>query len=107
AMPEGGTLTIATRNRTIAREEGDRMAGVQPGDYVELSVRDTGVGMDEETRMKATDPFFTTKPMGKGTGLGLSTSVGYIRQSQGHLLIDSVEGRGTTVTILMPRLRNV
>jgi signal transduction histidine kinase len=75
------------------------------GDYASLSVIDSGAGMAEEVRRRAVDPFFTTKPQGKGTGLGLSMTFGFVRQSGGHLLIESAPGRGTTVTVLMPRDR--
>ena len=103
AMPEGGKLTIETANMhvdTPARAP----EGLSRGDYVRLSIRDTGIGMDQEVRERAIDPFFTTKPLGQGTGLGLSMTFGYVRQSNGHLLIDSEPGKGTTITILMPRL---
>jgi signal transduction histidine kinase len=70
---------------------------------VELVFSDTGTGMSEETRSRAIDPFFTTKPQGKGTGLGLSMTFGYVRQSGGHLMIESALGRGTSIVILMPR----
>ena len=76
-----------------------------PGDYAALVVTDTGVGMPEEVRRRAVDPFFTTKPQGKGTGLGLSMTFGFVRQSGGYLMIESKVGRGTIVTILMPRDR--
>ena len=68
-------------------------------------VTDTGSGMAEEVRRRAVDPFFTTKPQGKGTGLGLSMTFGFVRQSGGYLMIESKVGRGTTITILMPRDR--
>ena len=74
-----------------------------PGDYAALLMRDTGTGMSEDVRRRAVDPFFTTKPQGKGTGLGLSMTFGFVRQSGGHLVIESVPGKGTAVTILMPR----
>ena len=92
AMPEGGKIMISTANRRTA-----------DGEYVQLTVRDTGQGMTEEVRGKALDPFFTTKPHGKGTGLGLSTTFGYIRQSGGALEIDSKLGEGTAIRILLPR----
>jgi signal transduction histidine kinase len=105
AMPEGGTLEIATRDMHFAEAprgvEGERFA---PGDYVALSLSDSGEGMAEEVRQRAVDPFFTTKPLGKGTGLGLSMTFGYVRQSGGYLLIDSTPGAGTIITILMPRM---
>jgi len=68
-------------------------------------VTDTGSGMPEEVRRRAVDPFFTTKPQGKGTGLGLSMTFGFVRQSGGYLMIESKVGRGTAITILMPRDR--
>jgi len=98
AMPEGGTLIVTTR---LTRFEKD-MADVPGGDYVVLSVSDTGTGMPEDVREKAIEPFFTTKPPGQGTGLGLSSIFGYVKQSKGHLKIDSAPGEGTTVTILLP-----
>ncbi len=102
AMPEGGRLLFATKNAAVAgRYHG--IDDIAPGEYVELLVRDTGVGMTEEVRARAFDPFFTTKPHGKGTGLGLSTTFGYVRQSSGYLEIESAPGRGTTIRILLPR----
>jgi signal transduction histidine kinase len=102
AMPSGGTVEIATRNEHVDSPLAE-FSDAPPGDYVRLSVSDTGVGMSEETRQKAIDPFFTTKPPGQGTGLGLSMTFGYIRQSGGFMNIQSEVGRGTTVEILMPR----
>jgi len=104
AMPEGGRLTVITRDLHLAHAPGDA-ADFTPGDYVALSLRDTGVGMDAEVRARAVDPFFTTKPLGKGTGLGLSMTFGFVRQSGGHLTIDSAPGQGTTITLYMPRDR--
>jgi signal transduction histidine kinase len=101
AMPEGGTLTIATNDRSVA--EGASRGELAPGDYVEVRVRDTGTGMTEEVRKRAVDPFFTTKPHGQGTGLGLSMAFGFIRQSNGHLHIETAPGQGTTIAILLPR----
>ena len=102
AMPQGGSLSIETANIHIDAPARDADA-VGRGDYVRLTIRDTGVGMPEDVRARAIDPFFTTKPPGQGTGLGLSMTFGYVRQSNGHLSIDSAPGKGTTVTILMPR----
>jgi signal transduction histidine kinase len=102
AMPAGGTLMIETANVHV--DTPVRAAeGVGRGDYVRLIIRDTGIGMSEQVRQRAIDPFFTTKPPGQGTGLGLSMTFGYVRQSNGHLMIDSRPGEGTTITILMPR----
>ncbi len=100
AMPSGGRITIETSDVS-----GDFSAfdDVPPGEYVRLSVIDTGIGMTPEVLSKAIDPFFTTKPQGQGTGLGLSMIFGYIKQSKGHLHIASQPGKGTTVTILLPR----
>ncbi|HVZ27715.1 MAG TPA: ATP-binding protein [Rhizomicrobium sp.] len=104
AMPEGGTLAIETRDVNLTQEYAG-LEEVQPGSYVQLSVNDTGSGMSEEVRARAVDPFFTTKPQGKGTGLGLSTSFGFVRQSRGYLTIDSAPGKGTRITIYMPKLQ--
>ena len=102
AMPDGGTLSIQTRDVTLQTPPPD-VAEFVPGDYVALLVRDTGEGMTEAVRLRALDPFFTTKPQGKGTGLGLSMTFGYVRQSNGYLVIESAPGKGTTITIFMPR----
>ncbi len=102
AMPGGGTLHVATQDRYMVDAPGDA-ADFTPGDYVALTLRDTGIGMDEETRQRAVDPFFTTKPLGKGTGLGLSMTFGFVRQSGGHLVINSAPGKGTEITLYMPR----
>ena len=99
AMPGGGRLIIETEN-----VRGYRTAeNAGPGEFVRLTVRDNGEGMSEEVRARAIDPFFTTKPQGKGTGLGLSMTFGYIRQSNGHLTIESEPGKGTAIIILIPR----
>ena len=103
AMPkDGGHLAVATEDRHLDQAPAG-VADFVVGDYVTLSVRDTGEGMSEDVRERAVDPFFTTKPLGKGTGLGLSMTFGYVRQSAGYLAIASRPGRGTIVTILMPR----
>ena len=106
AMPNGGRLVVETSDRHLAGTP-PGVTDFVPGDYIALSVRDTGVGMSEEVRERALDPFFTTKPLGKGTGLGLSMTFGYVRQSSGYLRIESRPGEGTTVTILMPRIEEV
>jgi len=97
AMPDGGTLTISTSDRIVSPSQ-----DVAGGEYVELRVADNGVGMSEDVRQRAVDPFFTTKPQGRGTGLGLSMVFGYVRQSNGNMRIDSEPGMGTVITILMP-----
>ena len=104
AMPEGGTLVIATRDVALGRAPAD-VSDFTPGDYVLLSLRDSGEGMSEEVRRRALDPFFTTKPQGKGTGLGLSMAFGFVRQSNGYLAIESAPGSGTIIAIYMPRHR--
>jgi two-component system, cell cycle sensor histidine kinase and response regulator CckA len=102
AMPEGGGLTIDCSQVTLA---GDRAAELEVpfGDYVRMTVRDTGCGMPEEVRRHAFEPFFTTKAQGKGTGLGLATCFGIVRQAGGSITIDSVVGYGTAVTVYLPR----
>jgi len=104
AMPNGGRLVIETADRTLAESPPDlESQNFVSGDYVSLTVIDTGAGMSEEVRRRAVDPFFTTKPQGKGTGLGLSMTFGFVRQSGGYLLIESAPDKGTAITILMPR----
>jgi signal transduction histidine kinase len=102
AMPAGGELRIATRDCRFAQPPPG--TELLPGEYVRLTIADTGSGMSEEVRARAVDPFFTTKPLGKGTGLGLSMAFGFIKQSNGELTIESQAGAGTTVTIYLPRV---
>jgi PAS domain S-box-containing protein len=104
AMPAGGKLTFATAK--VARGDRSRLPQVEPGDYVAISVADTGTGMSEEIRNHAFEPFFTTKEAGKGTGLGLSMVYGFARQSGGTVTIDSEPGKGTTFRIYLPRARH-
>jgi signal transduction histidine kinase/ActR/RegA family two-component response regulator len=101
AMPKGGRLEIETANVHMSAGT-PPFEGVPEGDYVKIRVSDTGIGMTEEVRRRATDPFFTTKD-DEGAGLGLSMIVGYVKQALGYLHIDSTPGKGTRVTILMPR----
>ncbi|HVW75840.1 MAG TPA: ATP-binding protein [Rhizomicrobium sp.] len=105
AMPNGGHLVVETRNAPLKQAPADVEGEFVPGDYVALAVIDTGIGMSDDVRRRAVDPFFTTKPQGKGTGLGLSMTFGFVRQSGGYLVIDSAPGKGTAITILMPRDR--
>jgi PAS domain S-box-containing protein len=105
AMPDGGKLTIETANAHLDGLYAASVSDVRPGDYVCISVTDTGTGMSEDTISKAFDPFFTTKPLGQGTGLGLSMIYGFARQSEGHAVIHSQLGRGTTVRLYLPRHR--
>ena len=103
AMPEGGRLTIASRHARLSDADVSAQEGARPGDYVEISVIDTGTGMDEVTKARAFEPFFTTKPLGQGTGLGLSQLYGFMRQSSGVVQLDSAPGQGTAVRLLLPR----
>ena len=103
AMPGGGCLTLATRNVSFGDDDPHRHPSLAPGDFVEVSVRDTGGGMTPEILKRAFEPFFTTKETGKGTGLGLSMVYGFVEQSGGVATIDSEPGRGTTVRLLFPR----
>ena len=104
AMPGGGEVTIETANIRLDERYPSVPTEVAPGDYVTLSVTDTGVGMPPEVIERAIEPFFTTKPMGKGTGLGLSMIYGFAKQSNGHLSIYSQVGVGTTIRLYLPRL---
>ena len=107
AMPGGGELDIATRNTVMGGPTPDLCASERRGDPgVLLTVRDTGDGMDAETRLHAFEPFFTTKPKGKGTGLGLATVYGIVKQSDGFVWIESEPGTGTTVSLCLPAAPN-
>ena len=104
AMPEGGRLTIETRNTVIDETYAQSQVEVIPGQYVMISVTATGTGMEANTLQQAYEPFFTTKAVGKGTGLGLSQVYGFVKQSGGHVKIYSELDHGTTVKIYLPRL---
>ena len=103
AMPNGGRLTIRTANTRLDAGYTCLQDDVEPGDYVVVSVADTGTGMPPHVVASAIDPFFTTKPAGEGTGLGLSMIYGFAKQSRGHLRICSEVGQGTTVRLYLPR----
>ena len=102
AMPNGGVLTIETARVALNRAQANRLKEVAAGNYVKITVGDTGTGMSDETKRRAFDPFFTTKDVGKGSGVGLSMVYGFAKQSRGHIEIDSALGRGTTVQLSLP-----
>ncbi|WP_235919481.1 cell cycle histidine kinase CckA [Aureimonas psammosilenae] len=103
AMPEGGTITISTRNVHESEVKHFNYAEMQDGDFVLVEVADTGTGMPPEVAERIFEPFFTTKEIGKGTGLGLSMVYGIIKQSGGFIFVDSVAGQGTNFRIFLPR----
>jgi len=103
AMPGGGQLVVKTFNQHLDTGFTESHGNLQPGDYVVLSVTDTGCGMPQSTINRAFDPFFTTKPIGQGTGLGLSMIYGFSKQSRGHVTIQSEVDNGTTVNLYLPR----
>ncbi|EJM70129.1 putative protein with fused histidine kinase and response regulator receiver domain [Pseudomonas sp. GM50] len=103
AMPDGGKLLVKTSNQHLDIGFTEAHSNLQPGDYIVLSVIDTGYGMPQSTINRAFDPFFTTKPIGQGTGLGLSMIYGFSKQSGGHVSIHSEVGKGTTVSLFLPR----
>lgn len=102
AMPHGGTLSIKTKMVEIIAPQGDEVEKNCPGIYARLSVSDTGVGIDPDTRERIFDPFFTTKEVGKGTGLGLSMAFGIVTQHQGHIEVESEPGKGTEFLVYLP-----
>jgi CheY-like chemotaxis protein len=104
AMPQGGKLTIETRNVTVDGELARTRPSMELGDYVELAVIDTGTGMDAETKSHIFEPFFTTKEAGKGTGLGLATVYGIVRQAGGFIWVDTKQGVGSKFEIYLPRV---
>jgi two-component system cell cycle sensor histidine kinase/response regulator CckA len=104
AMPDGGKLTLETRHREIGAGRNGQADAIKPGSYVELSVSDTGIGMDDRIQTHVFEPYFTTKPSGKGTGLGLSTVYGIVQQAGGYISFSSKPREGTTFRILLPRI---
>jgi PAS domain S-box-containing protein len=103
AMPDGGTLTLTTRRVEIVETVRFGQDELQPGEYIQIRVSDTGSGIPPEALGKVFEPFFTTKPLGKGTGLGLSMIYGFAKQSRGAVQIESILGEGTDVTLFLPR----
>jgi len=103
AMPQGGSVHLETRNVEFDAEQALAQPGLVAGPHVRLSVRDSGVGMDEATLTRIFEPFFTTKPVGAGTGLGLSTAYGIVRQSGGAISVETELGQGTTFHVFLPR----
>jgi len=104
AMPSGGTLTISTRNTKLMEKMDSNRWSVPPGDYVNLSVSDTGVGMSEDVIARVFEPFFTTKETGKGSGLGLSTAYGIVKQNRGSIRVKSAPGQGSVFNMYFPRV---
>ncbi|MFB3119890.1 MAG: ATP-binding protein [Stenotrophomonas maltophilia] len=104
AMPEGGQLTVQTSNVVLTPQQARELGEVHPGEYVVLTISDTGTGMSAETQKQIFEPFFTTKDQGKGTGLGLATCYGIVKQNSGHIEVESELGTGTCFRIYLPRV---
>ncbi len=104
AMPGGGRFVVETGNARISAAQAARYTDIDPGEYVMIRLKDSGVGMSSEVMTRAFEPFFTTKPLGRGTGLGLSQVFGFVKQSGGHISLSSEPGCGTSVSIYLPRL---
>jgi CheY-like chemotaxis protein len=102
AMPDGGTIDITLGNTRLNLSDSNHYSDVIPGEYVEIMITDTGHGIPQELVQKVFDPFFTTKEKGKGTGLGLSMVFGFVRQSGGHISLDSSLGQGTQLALYLP-----
>ena len=104
AMPDGGKITVTTANVTLRGRDMSRLTGVTPGDFVVLTVSDTGTGMSDEVQAHLFEPFFTTKEIGQGAGLGLATVYGIVKQHRGDISVHSELGVGTTVKIYLPQI---
>ncbi|MBI3568575.1 MAG: PAS domain-containing protein [Gemmatimonadetes bacterium] len=107
AMPNGGTLTVEARNHTLTEREAARWPDAKPGDFVTLTVSDTGVGMTAAVKERIFEPFFTTRPIGTGTGLGLSTVYGIVQDAGGFIGVESEPDKGTTFRVYLPRTDGV
>ena len=105
AMPHGGHITVSTASFVMGKRPDPAKRGLTEGEYILLTVTDTGTGMTPEVIARAFEPFFTTKPIGQGTGLGLSMVYGFVKQTGGHVRIDSTPGQGTLITLFLPRNR--
>jgi CheY-like chemotaxis protein len=103
AMPQGGKLVIETRNIVLDADHSDYQSELQPGQYVQLSISDTGTGMEPAICNRVFEPFFTTKEKARGTGLGLAMVYGFVKQSGGHVTVYSEPGHGTTMNLYFPR----
>lgn len=104
AMPEGGKIVIATATTNLDESAVDRLEGVDPGQFVQISITDNGIGMTDEIKKKIFDPFFTTKESSRGTGLGLATVFEIIKDHNGHITLDSTLGQGTTINLFLPAI---
>ena len=102
-MPKGGRLLIETANAVLDEQYAAQNVDVKAGDYVCVSVTDSGIGMPPEVLERVFEPFFTTKDVGHGTGLGLSMVYGFVKQSRGHVKIYSEVGHGTSIKLYLPR----
>ena len=103
AMPSGGDIYLSTENVTLKKEDWDKPYALQQGQYVKISVGDSGVGMDKATLERIFEPFFTTKEVSRGTGLGLASAYGIIKNHSGMIDVTSQKGDGTTFTIYLPK----
>jgi len=103
AMPSGGNLVIEIQDMIIGDTDNNSEVEIEPGEYLQMSISDTGMGMSQEVCERIFDPFFTTKGKAEGTGLGLAMVYGFVSRSKGYIFVSSVIGRGTTFTIYLPR----